>query len=156
MSGLLLSEHSVQTSHGYHTFLSLHLPAIFTTSDSVQLLSFNLLCSFILAYSLIDDFCASGQRFARRVSTFPTSDFLQIPPRDGHPGLRLYPSHCRSDSGFSPVRNVRRRAHKRSTRQIRPRCFLPVRPKQSGKIFDSILPALNTSTSRISPAVQGH
>ena len=135
MSGLLLSEHSVQTSHGYHTFLSLHLPAIFTTSDSVQLLSFNLLCSFILAYSLIDDFCASGQRFARRVSTFPTSNFLQIPPRDGHPGLRLYPSHCRSDSGFSPVRNVRRRAHKRSTRADKAPVLLTCSAKTIWKDF---------------------
>ena len=26
-------------------------------------------------------------------------------------GVRLYPSRCRADSGLSPVRNVRRRAH---------------------------------------------
>ena len=42
---------------------------------------------------------------------FPTSSFLQIPPHDGHPCLRLYPSHYRADSGLSPVRNVRRKAH---------------------------------------------
>ena len=42
---------------------------------------------------------------------FPTSGFLQIPPHGGHPCLRLYPSHYRADSGLSPVRNVRRRAH---------------------------------------------
>ena len=30
---------------------------------------------------------------------FPISSFLQIPPHDGHPCLRLYPSHCRADSG---------------------------------------------------------
>ena len=41
----------------------------------------------------------------------PTSDFLRIPPRGGHPCLRLYPSHYRADSGLAPVRNVRRRAH---------------------------------------------
>ena len=41
-------------------------------------------------------FCPSDQSFA--------SAFLQIPPRDGHPWLWLYPSHCRADSGLSPVR----------------------------------------------------
>ena len=46
------------------------------------------------------------------VSRFPTSGFLQIPPHDGHPCLRLYPSHYRADSGLSPVRNVRRQAHR--------------------------------------------
>ena len=45
------------------------------------------------------------------VSRFPTSGFLQIPPHDGHPCLRLYPSRYRADSGLSPVRNVRRQAH---------------------------------------------
>lgn len=45
---------------------------------------------------------------------FPTSSFLQIPPRDGHPCFRLYPSHYRADSGLAPVRNVRRRAHCKS------------------------------------------
>ena len=44
---------------------------------------------------------------------FLTSSFLQIPPHDGHPCLRLYPSHYRADSGLAPVRNVRRRAHKK-------------------------------------------
>ena len=34
----------------------------------------------------------------------PTSGFLQIPPQDGHPCLRLYPSHYRADSGLSPIR----------------------------------------------------
>ena len=51
-----------------------------------------------------------------RVSMFPESGFLQIPPHDGHPCLRLYPSHHRADSGLSPVRNVRRRAHPKATR----------------------------------------
>ena len=41
----------------------------------------------------------------------PKSGFLQIPPRDGHPCLRLYPSHYWADSRLSLVRNVRRRAH---------------------------------------------
>ena len=47
------------------------------------------------------------------VSRFPISGFLQIPLRSGHPCLRLYPSHYRADSGLSPVRNVRRQAHKK-------------------------------------------
>ena len=46
-----------------------------------------------------------------QVSMFPTSSFLQIPPHDRHPCLRLYPSHYRADSGLAPVGNVRRRAH---------------------------------------------
>ena len=41
-----------------------------------------------------------------RVSMFPTSGFLQIPPHDRHPCLRLYPSHYRADSGLAPVGNV--------------------------------------------------
>ncbi|MDB2020370.1 hypothetical protein PM027_20220, partial [[Clostridium] symbiosum] len=45
------------------------------------------------------------------VSMFPTSGFLQISPHDEHPCLQLYPSHHRADSGLSPVRDVRRRAH---------------------------------------------
>ena len=51
------------------------------------------------------------------VSRFPTSGFLQIPPHDGHPCLRLYPSHYRADSGLSPVRNVRRQAHHHKARE---------------------------------------
>ena len=51
-----------------------------------------------------------------RLVSSRTSGFLQIPPHDGHPCLRLYPSRCRADSGLAPVRNVRRRAHKSSRR----------------------------------------
>lgn len=50
---------------GYHTFLSLHLPAAFTTCDSVQLLGLDLFSSLTLTYSLLCGFCSSGQRFAR-------------------------------------------------------------------------------------------
>ena len=50
---------------GYHTFLSLHLPAASTTCDSVQLLGFDLACSLTLACSLLCGFRSSGQRFAR-------------------------------------------------------------------------------------------
>ena len=34
---------------------------------------------------------------------FLTSSFLQIPSHDGHPCLRLYPSHYRADSGLNPL-----------------------------------------------------
>ena len=50
---------------GYHTFLSLHLPAAFIPHDSVQLLGFGLLGSLTLMCDLICGFCSSGQRFAR-------------------------------------------------------------------------------------------
>ena len=46
------------------------------------------------------------------VSKFPTSGFLQIPPHDGHPYLRLYPSRYRADLELAPLRNVRRQAHR--------------------------------------------
>src|SRR5699024_6366690 len=45
------------------------------------------------------------------VSRFPTSSFLQIPPHDGHPCLRLCLSRYRADLGLAPLRNVRRQAH---------------------------------------------
>ena len=51
----------------------------------------------------------------------PQSGFLQIPAHAGHPCLRLYPSRYRADSGLSPVRNVRRRAHQK--RQAKPLRF---------------------------------
>ena len=54
---------------------------------------------------------------------FPTSSFLQIPPHDGHPCLRLYPSHHRADSGLAPVRNVRRRAHDEQAGRLKPACL---------------------------------
>lgn len=46
---------------------------------------------------------------------FLTSGFLQIPPLNGHPCLRLYPSCYRADSGLSPIRNVRRKAYHKNT-----------------------------------------
>ena len=39
--------------------------------------------------SLICDFCSSVRNFAHRELFIPQSGFLQIPPRDGHPCLRL-------------------------------------------------------------------
>ena len=59
-----------------------------------------------------------GPEVCPRVSIFPESSFLQIPPHGGHPCFRLYPSHYRADSGLSPVRNVRRRAHYPTSRRI--------------------------------------
>ena len=78
------------------------IPAIATVHDSVQLLGFDLCCSLTLIHSLYG-FCSSGQSFA--------AGFLQIPRHQGHPCLWLYPSHCRADSGLSPVRTCARRAH---------------------------------------------
>ncbi len=49
----------------------------------------------------------SGRRFA--------AGFLQIPPHDGHPCLKLYPSHYRADSGLAPVRTCARRAHSKGS-----------------------------------------
>ena len=60
-----------------------------------------------------------GPEVCPRVSIFPESSFLQIPPHGGHPCFRLYPSHYRADSGLSPVRNVRRRAHNTKIRRMR-------------------------------------
>ena len=60
-----------------------------------------------------------------KVNRFPlTSGFLQIPPRDRHLCLRLYPSHYRAGSGLSPVRNVRRRAHNQKGAALRTRQHL--------------------------------
>ena len=78
------------------------IPAISTAYDSVQLLGFDLYGSLTLIHSLYG-FCSSGQSFA--------AGFLQIPRHRRHPCLWLYPSHCRADSGLSPVRTCARRAH---------------------------------------------
>jgi len=40
------------------------------------------------------DFCASGQRF--------TAGFLQIPPREGHPCLKLTFPTIKARSGLTP------------------------------------------------------
>ena len=83
------------------------IPAISTAYDSVQLLGFVLSGRLTLIHSLYDS-CSSGQSFA--------AGFLQIPRRQGHPCLWLYPSHCRADSGLSPVRTCARRAHQQKRR----------------------------------------
>ena len=78
------------------------IPAISTVYDSVQLLGFVLSGRLTLIHSLYDS-CSSGQSFA--------AGFLRIPRHRRHPCLWLYPSHCRADSGLSPVRACARRAH---------------------------------------------
>ena len=91
------------------------IPAVFIASGSVQLLGFDFCCSLTPAYNLLYDFCPSGQSFAHwRTFQPPQSGFLQIPPRGGHPCLRLYPSHCRADLGLSLVRTCARRAHSKN------------------------------------------
>ena len=91
---------------GYHTFLSLHLSATFIPRDSVQLLGFGLLSSrktlYVISFRQTRDLPV--------VSLFPHPASFRFPSR-GHPCLRLYPSHCRVDSGLAPIRNVRRQAH---------------------------------------------
>ena len=51
-------------------------------------------------------FYALGQRFA--------CIFLQTLPHDNALDVQLYPSHCRADSGLSPVRTCARRAHSKT------------------------------------------
>ena len=66
------------------------IPATSTASDSVQLLGFGLFGSLAHRLRPIPGFCSSGQSFAlRRTFHPPQSGFLQIPPHDGHPCLRL-------------------------------------------------------------------
>lgn len=50
------------------------------------------------------------------VSLFPHPASFRFPSR-GHPCLRLYPSHCRVDSGLAPIRNLRRQAHIKKAEQ---------------------------------------
>lgn len=92
--------------------LSSHLSATFTRTSS-NFWTSSSFADLSVFPSLLCDFCPSDQEFAY--------SFLQIPPHDGHPCLRLYPSHHRADSGLAPVRNVRRRAH---TKKETPKQFL--------------------------------
>ena len=61
-----------EISPSTHTFFLPYTRRIYC-SQSVQLLGFDLFSSLALAYSLIGDFCSSGQRFAfgRDLSTLP-------------------------------------------------------------------------------------
>ena len=100
---LPLSERSVQTSPGTTRFFpSIHLPHLpppvpcsYWTSTCVAVLS--------LAIALY----AVSVRQARGL---PAPSFRFHLAMDTL-GVRLYPSRYRADSGLSPVRNVRRRAH---------------------------------------------
>ena len=65
------------------------IPALFTASDSVQLLGFGLCSSLTLAYGLTR-FLFVGPGLCPWGTFQPSrSGFLQIPPRDGHPCLWL-------------------------------------------------------------------
>jgi len=112
----------IQISPGIHTFfLSIRLPH----------LPCMIPCSYrALACMAVLPSCMASMRFlfirpeiCPSVYLFPTSSFLQIPPRDGHPCLRLYPSPYRADSGLSPVRTCARRAHHKNS---------PVRSRLTG------------------------
>ena len=74
---------------GYSHVLSLFTCRIYHV-QSVQLLGFVLLRKLTLTHGLICDSCSSGQSFVQQ-ETFQLlqSGFLQIPPHDGHPCLRL-------------------------------------------------------------------
>ena len=112
---LLLSERSVQTSLGTTRFFpSIYLPHLLYTIP----------CSY-RASSCVADLpsCTAFYTVSVRqtrglpMGSFPTSGFLQICSHLQHPCLRLYPSRYQVDSGLSPVRNVRRQAHNKSSRR---------------------------------------
>ena len=96
---------------GYHTFLSppstcLIYPMRFRVVIGLRLVkqSYPRMRPYMRFLYVRPEVCP-------RVSKFPESSFLQIPPHGGHPCFRLCPSHYRADSGLTPVRNVRRLAH---------------------------------------------
>ena len=97
-------------------FLFLHPSAAFILHDSVQLSGFGLYRSLTLMHDLYAISVRQTRDLPVRLVSSRASGFLQIPPHDGHPCLRLYPSRCRADSGLAPVRNVRRRAHQKKRR----------------------------------------
>ena len=108
---LLLSERTAQTSPGTtRLFPSIHLPHLPCIIPCSYWAS---TCDAVLPPCIASYVISVRQTRGLPVGLVfsPTSGFLQIPPHDRHPCLRLYPSHCRADSGLSPVRNVRRRAH---------------------------------------------
>jgi hypothetical protein len=70
------------------------IPAASTFTVSVQALGFEDNGLLTPCDRLLCDFCSSGQCFA--------FDFLQIPPRDGHPCRSANRSPYRADSGLSP------------------------------------------------------
>ena len=102
---------------GYPHVLSLHVPTIFTPQDSVQFLDFGLSCSLILLQKPE----MVSVRWGRGL---PAPSFSPLKPHSENLGVQLYPSHCRADSGLSPVRTCARRAHMKlpaaELREIRP------------------------------------
>lgn len=81
-------EHTLQTSPGKDD--NLHsATAASTVWDSGSIGLPLVLESRPSQVSLICDFCSSVRNFAHRELFIPQSGFLQIPPRDGHPCLRL-------------------------------------------------------------------
>jgi len=94
--------HVRETSPGTHTFFPSYVRRIYCKRFRAAI-GLRLVWQPYPRLQPLYDFCPSDQSFA--------SAFLRIPPRDGHPWLWLYPSHCRADSGLSPVRTCARRAH---------------------------------------------
>jgi len=70
------------------------MPAVYTSTVSVQVSGFDDICLLTHCDRLKYDFCSSGQCFA--------CGFLQTPPRDGRPCRRANRSPCRANSGHSP------------------------------------------------------
>ena len=106
---LLLSKHSAQVSPGTtRFFLSIHLPHL---SPVIPCSYWASACYAVLP-SRKTLYVISVRQTGDLpvVSLFPHPASFRFLSR-GHPCLRLYPSHCRADSGLSPVRNVRRQAH---------------------------------------------
>ena len=109
MQWLLLSKHSAQVSPGTtRFFLSIHLPHL---SPVIPCSYWASACYAVLP-SRKTLYVISVRQTGDLpvVSLFPHPASFRFLSR-GHPCLRLYPSHCRADSGLSPVRNVRRQAH---------------------------------------------
>ena len=100
--------HVRETSPGTHTFFPSYVRRIYCKRFRAAI-GLRLVWQPYPRLQPLYDFCPSDQSFA--------SAFLRIPPRDGHPWLWLYPSHCRADSGLSPVRTCARRAQS-SRRQV--------------------------------------
>ena len=94
---LLFSEHLVQVSPGTTRFFpSIYLSHLFplipcSYGASACLQSYPQRKPYMRFLYVRPEVCP-------RVSMFPESGFLRIPPHDGHPCLRLYPSRYRADS----------------------------------------------------------
>ena len=78
----------MQTSPGKNDNLR-SIAVAFTVWDSGSIGLSLVLESRPSQVSLICDFCSSAQNFAHWELFIPQSSFLQIPPRDRHPCLRL-------------------------------------------------------------------